>query len=137
MNVRSFLDTNVLVYTDDGAALRKQETALDLVEAAGIGGWGVVSTQVLQEYFVVATRKLGVSADIARAKVEIFGRLNVATIDMSTILGAIDIHRLHGVSFWDGLIIQAARSAGCRVLYTEDLQQGRRFNGLEVVNPFS
>ncbi len=137
MNVRSFLDTNVLAYTDDGATLRKQETALDLVEAAGIGSWGVVSTQVLQEYFVVATGKLGVSADIARAKVEIFGRLNVATIDMPTILGAIDIHRLHGVSFWDGLIIQAARSAGCRILYTEDLQSGRRFNGLEVVNPFS
>ena len=137
MNVRSFLDTNVLVYTDDGAAIRKQETALDLVEAASIGGWGVVSTRVLQEYFVVATGKLGVSADIARAKVEIFGRLNVATIDMSTILGAIDIHRLHEVSFWDGLIIQSARSAGCRILYTEDLQHGRRFDGLEVVNPFS
>ena len=84
----------------------------------------------------MATGKLGVSADIARAKIEIFGRLDVATINMPTILGAIDIHRLHDVSFWDGLIIQAARSAGCRVLYTEDLQHGRRFDGLEVVNPF-
>lgn len=137
MNVRSFLDTNVLVYTDDGAAPRKQETALDLVESAGIGGWGVVSTQVLQEYYAVATRKLGVPTEIARAKVEIFGRLDLATVEMPTILGGIDIHRLHEVSFWDGLIIQAARSAGCRILYTEDLQSGRRFDGLEVVNPFA
>ena len=137
MSVRSFLDTNVLVCTDDADAPRKKETALDLVESAGIGGWGVVSTQVLQEYFAVATRKLEVPVNIARAKVEIFGRLDLAVVEMSTILGAIDVHRLHGVSFWDGLIIQAARSAGCRILYSEDLQHGRRFDGLEVVNPFA
>ena len=137
MSVRSFLDTNVLVYTDDADALLKKETALDLVESAGIGGWGVVSTQVLQEYFAVATRKLEVPVNIARAKVEIFGRLNLATVEMPTILGAIDVHRLHDVSFWDGLIIHTARSAGCRILYTEDLQHGCLFDGLEVVNPFA
>jgi len=137
MSVRSFLDTNVLVYTDDADAPRKKETALDLVESASIGGWGVVSTQVLQEYYSVTTRKLGLPKDIARAKVEIFGRLNLATVEMPTILGAIDIHRLHDVSFWDGLIIHTARSAGCRIMYTEDLQHGCLFDGLEVVNPFA
>jgi predicted nucleic acid-binding protein len=136
MSVRSFLDSDILVYTDDMASPAKRRKALDLVKMARGEGWGVVSTQVLQEYFAAATRKLGVSVDIARAKIEVFGRLDVATIDMPTILGAIDVHRLHAVSFWDGLIIQAARSAGCRILYTEDLQHGRRFDGLEVVNPF-
>ncbi|MFC1531426.1 PIN domain-containing protein [Gemmatimonadota bacterium] len=137
MSVRSFLDTNVLVYTDDADAPRKKETALDLVESASIGGWGVLSTQVLQEYFAVATQKLEVPVKIARAKVEIFGRLDLAVVEMPTILGAIDVHRLHDVSFWDGLIIHTARSAGCRVLYTEDLQHGCLFDGLEVVNPFA
>ena len=136
MNVRSFLDTNILVYTDDRGAPEKREAALDLVESAGVGGWGVVSTQVLQEYFSVATRKLGVPADVARAKVEIFGRLDLATTELPTILGAIDIHRLHDVNFWDALVIYTARASGCRILYTEDLQHGRRFDGLEVVNPF-
>lgn len=136
MSVRSFLDSNILVYTDDMASPAKRRKALDLVKMARGEGWGVVSTQVLQEYFAAATRKLGVSVDIARAKIEVFGRLDVATIDMPTILGAIDMHRLHGIGFWDGLIIQAARSAGCRILYTEDLRHGRRFDGLEVVNPF-
>ena len=136
MSVRSFLDTNVLVYTDDYSTPAKQETALDLMESARLGSWGVVSTQVLQEYFAVATRKLGLSADIARAKIEIFGRLDVVIIEPADILAGIDLHRLHGIGFWDGLIIQAARSAGCRILYTEDLQHGRRFDGLEVVNPF-
>ena len=137
MTVRSFLDSNVLVYTDDGHSPRKQRSALYLSKSAVAEGWGVVSTQILQEYFSVATSKLGVSTDIARAKIEIFGRLDVATIEMSTILGAIDIHRLHGVNFWDALIIHTARAAGCRILYTEDLQHGRRFDGLEVVNPFT
>ena len=136
MTVRSFLDSNVLVYTDDADSPIKKEAALDLVESARVGRWGVVSTQVLQEYFYVATGKLGLSTDVARAKTEIFGRLDVATIDMMTILGAIDIHRLHDVNFWDGLIVYTARAAGCRILYTEDLQHGRLFDGLEVVNPF-
>jgi predicted nucleic acid-binding protein len=136
MSVRSFLDTNVLVYTDDHDSPIKQKIALDLVESARVEGWGVVSTQVRQEYFAAATRKLGVPAEIAREKVEIFGRLDLAMIDLPGILAGIDLHRLHGVGFWDGLIIQAAKSAGCRVLYTEDLQLGRRFDGLEVVNPF-
>ena len=136
MSARSFLDTNVLVYTDDQDAPAKQEIALDLVESARLGGWGVVSTQVLQEYFAAATRKLGVPAEIAREKVEIFARLDVAIVDLPDILAGIDLHRLHRVGFWDGLIIHAARSAGCRVLYSEDLQRGRRFDGLEVVNPF-
>ena len=136
MSVRSFLDTNVLVYTDDFSTPAKQEAALDLMESARLGSWGVVSTQVLQEYFAVVTRKFGLSADIARAKIEIFGRLDVVIIEPADILAGIDLHRLHGIGFWDGLIIQAARSAGCRILYTEDLQHGRRFDGLEVVNPF-
>ena len=78
-----------------------------------------------------------IPTDVARAKIEIFGRLDVATIELPTILGAIDLHRLHGVNFWDALVIYTARAAGCRILYTEDLQHGRRFDGLEVVNPFS
>ena len=57
--------------------------------------------------------------------------------ELPTILGAIDIHRLNDVNFWDALVIYTARAAGCRFLYTEDLQHGRRFDGLEVVNPFS
>lgn len=136
MTVRSFLDSNVLVYTDDGHSPRKQRSAIDLAKSAVAEGWGVVSTQILQEYFYVATSKIGIPTDVARAKVDIFGRMDVATIELPTILGAIDIHRLHDVNFWDALVIYTARAAGCRILYTEDLQHGRLFDGLEVVNPF-
>jgi predicted nucleic acid-binding protein len=137
MSGRSFLDTNVLVYTDDQDAPEKQRRALDLVAECRRRRSGVVSTQVLQEYFVTVTRKLGVPADLARRKTELFGRLHLVTTGLDDILAAIDLHRLHGVPFWDALIVRAAQVAGCTRLLSEDLQAGRRFDGLEVVNPFA
>ena len=137
MKGRSFLDTNVLVYTDDRSAGEKQRVALDLFEDFRRQGNGVVSTQVLQEYFVAATRKLAVSADVARRKLEIFGHLQVVGLGVSDMLGAIDLHRLHHLSFWDALVVRAALVSGCVRLYSEDLQTGQRFEGLEIVNPFA
>jgi len=136
MKDRSFIDTNVLVYTDDHDSAEKRRQALELVARARLGGKAVLSTQVLQEYFVTATRKLGVEAPIARRKVELFSRLNLVRIDLDTILGAVDLHRLHQFSFWDALIVRCAIDAGCSVLYSEDMQHGRKLNGLEFVNPF-
>ena len=136
MSARSFFDTNVLAYTDDLDSPEKRAQALDLLEAARRGGFGVVSTQVLQEYFVVATRKLGVSAPIARRKVELLSRLDTVLLDVSDVLAAVDLHRLHKLSFWDALVVRAAQEAGCRVLYSEDLQHGWRLDDLEVLNPF-
>ena len=137
MSVRSFLDTNILVYTDDHDSPAKQSIALDLYERARIEGFGVLSTQVLQEYFVAATRKLGVEAELARRKVELFSRLDLVAIAQPDILGAIDLHRLHSIGFWDALIVRAAKRAACGVLFSEDLQHGWVVDGLRVVNPFS
>ena len=97
MSVRSFLDTNVLIYADDLDSPEKRERALGLFETACLDGTGVVSTQVLQEYFVVATRKLGVSASLARRKVELIARLDTVVLGVSDILAATDLHRLHEV----------------------------------------
>jgi predicted nucleic acid-binding protein len=137
MNGRSFLDSNILVYTDDHDRPEKQARALDVVQQCRLSGTGVVSTQVLQEYFVTATRKLGVPAQIAREKVEIFSHFEVVVIQVDDILSAIDLHRLHSVSLWDGLIVRAALAGGCSSLLSEDMQPGRRFDGLEVLDPFA
>lgn len=134
---RSFLDTNVLVYTDAVDAPDKQARALALFDTLRRNRNGVVSIQVLQEYFVAATRKLGAAPESARRKVEIFGHLHLVTPALEDILAAIDLHRLHRMSFWDALVVRAALVAGCSRLYSEDLQPGRRFDRLEVVNPFA
>ena len=137
MSVRSFLDSNVLVYSDDHDSPQKQTVALDLLEQIRLDGTGVVSTQVLQEYFVSATRKLRVPASIARRKTELFARFALVQVDLPDILAAIDLHRLHQLSFWDALIVRAAQVARCGVLYSEDLGSGSRLDGLEIVNPFA
>jgi predicted nucleic acid-binding protein len=136
MSARSFFDTNVLVYADDKAAPAKQRRTLELVAEHRRAGTGVVSLQVLQEYFVTVTRKLGVDAGIVRRKVELLAEFDVAATDVLDILAAIDLHRLHGFSFWDALILRAAKQAGCSVLLSEDFQESREIDGIQVVNPF-
>lgn len=136
MTVRSFFDSNVVIYTDDASAPAKQGRALDLLAEHRLERSGVVSLQVLQEYFVAATRKLKVEASVARRKVELLAEFQVANIGVADVLSAIDLLRLHGFSFWNALVIQAARQAGCRVLYSEDLQDGREIEGVQIVNPF-
>lgn len=136
MSARSFLDSNILIYTDDGAAPEKQARALEVVERCRIERSGTVSTQVLQEYFVTVTKKLKVPAEIARQKTEIFGRFELVQIGFEDILAAIDLYRIHQLSFWDALIVRAALLADCSVLFSEDLQTGRKIEGLEILNPF-
>ena len=136
MSGRSFLDSNILVYTDDHDEPAKQAKALNILEETRLASTGVLSTQVLQEYFVAATRRLGVPAPIAREKVEVLSHYEVVVINVEDVLAAIDLHRLHEFSFWDGLIIRAALASGCSLLFSEDMQHGRRIGGLQVVNPF-
>lgn len=131
-----FLDSNVLVYTDDAGQSAKQKAAIALVSELRRAGSGVVSLQVLQEYFAVVTRKLGVDAALARAKVELFAGFTWHPTEVDDVLAAIDLHRLHQVSFWDALVIRSAQKARCTAIYSEDLQHGRSFDGVEIVNPF-
>lgn len=136
MSVRSFFDTNVLVYADDSAAPAKQQRAIELVSEHRRARTGVVSLQVLQEYFATVTRKLHLDARIARRKVELLAEFDVAAPDVGDILAAIDLHRLHTINLWDALIVRAAKQTGCRVLLSEDLQGHREIEGVQIVNPF-
>lgn len=107
-----------------------------LIRTAVADGTATVSIQVLQEYFAVATKKLGLSAPSARQRVELLCQMDVVILGTEDVLAAIDLHRLNGFSIWDALVVRAALNGGCRILYSEDLQHGRRINGLEIVNPF-
>ena len=136
MNVRSFFDTNVIVYADDKAAPAKQRRALQLLTEHRRAKTGVVSLQVLQEYFVTATRKLNLDQRVARRKVELLAEFDVAAPDVADVLAAIDLHRLHNINFWDALILRSAKQTGCKILLTEDMQTHRQVDGIEIVNPF-
>jgi predicted nucleic acid-binding protein len=135
MSVRSFLDTNILVYADDRDSPTKQKRAMELIAEHRRERTGVVSLQILQEYFVTITRKLGVDTTVARRKVELVAEFDVAVPEVTDILAAIDLLRLHGFSFWDALVLRAAKQTGCGVLFSEDFQ-AREVDGVRIVNPF-
>jgi predicted nucleic acid-binding protein len=133
---RVFLDTNILIYADDLDAGDKRTRARALLAQHITERSAVLSTQVLQEFFVVATRKLGVRPEVVRRKVELLSTMDVVAIDPPLILAAIDLHRLHRISFWDALVVRSASRAGCRRLLTEDLQHGSTIDGVRIDNPF-
>jgi predicted nucleic acid-binding protein len=136
MSGLAFFDTNVLVYADDASSPDKQDRSIVLFAEHLRRGTAVVSLQVLQEYFAAATRKLGLAPEMAQRKVEILARSRIVRFEASDVIAAIELHRLTQISFWDALIVHAARSAGAAVLYTEDLQPGGVLGGVRVVNPF-
>jgi predicted nucleic acid-binding protein len=138
MSGRLFLDTNVLVYAFDDADRRKQERAWGILNAVGQDGTGMLSTQVLQEFYVTVTRKLDrpLDEETAERVVGALTALPVVQIDPSMVQAAIRTSRAHQLSLWDALILQAAMASGCKELYTEDLQEGFQVGGVRVVDPF-
>jgi predicted nucleic acid-binding protein len=136
MSERVFVDTNVFVYADDKSAKTKRVRARKVLSELIRTRRAVVSTQIMQEYFAAATRKLGLSPDRARSRVERLGRLDVVIVRPELILGAVDLCRLHGLSFWDALVVRSASAAGCGRLLSEDLQDGQTIDGVRIENPF-
>lgn len=134
---RAFFDTNILLYAEDLDAGEKQATAAALLDNHIRSRTAVLSTQVLQEFYQVATRKLGVPTDVARQRVVVLSRLDLVLVDLEVILSAIDLQRLRSVSFWDALVIRAAQSAKCAVLFSEDMQDGAVFDDVRIINPLN
>jgi len=136
MNGPVFFDTNILVYLDDTSFPAKQNRAFAVFSEHFKKGTAVLSIQVLQEYFNAATRKLNLAPDEAQRRVEVFSGANVVRFEAADVIAAIELHRLVRISFWDALIVHAARVSGAAVLYSEDFQHGTVLGGVRIVNPF-
>ena len=136
MNRLAFFDTNIFLYADDASAPARQARAIQLIANYRRSGLLVISIQVLQEYFAAATRKLGVDPETAQQKVQLLARARVVRFAENDVIAAIELHRLHRISFWDAMSVHAARLAGADVLYSEDLQHGAVLAGVRVNNPF-
>ena len=137
MTGRSFVDTNVLVYRFDHGEPAKRAVAKRLLDNA-LPGSLVISTQVLQEFYVVTTRKLArpLRPDQASEAVELLSTLPVVGADADFVRSGINLSRTTGLSLWDALIVQAAAVARCDRLLSEDLQDGATIQGVRVDNPF-
>lgn len=136
MTGKYFVDCNIFVYAMDGGAGAKQQVAESLVMRFHSDIRGVISTQVLQEFYAVATRKLRVDRARIRQAMDAMCELEVVQVDVPLIREAIDCSVLNNISFWDALIVSAARKAACSVLWTEDMNHGQVINGVRIENPF-
>ena len=133
-----FVDTNVLVYAHDDSAGDKRDQARALVEQLWAARDGCLSVQVLQEFFVTATRKIAkpLNAETAKEIVADYSRWHLHIPAADDVLAAIGIHQRTGISFWDAMIVRSAAEIGCEVLYSEDLNAGQEYSGVRVENPF-
>ena len=136
--MKAFVDTNVLVYAYDRAAGSKHVRARELLEELWTSGRGVLSTQVLQEFYVNVLRKTRppVPPEDARTLVADYLAWDPVVNDGAAVLEAVDASRRHQLSYWDALVVVAAASSGASVIYSEDFNHGQRFGSVQVLNPF-
>ena len=137
MTAPVFVDTNVLIYALDDADLKKQAAAREWRAELWKRHQGRISFQVLQEFYVKVTRKWPNVRQDARSEVRDLLAWRPVAVDGVMLEHAWRIQDRYQISFWDALIVAAAKSTSCRYLLTEDLQAGQDFDGLLVVNPFN
>lgn len=135
---RTFVDTNVLIYAHDVDAGRKREVAQDLLRALWIERAGILSTQVLQEFYVNATRKIRkpLTKPEARSVVDTYAPWCVEGTTVNDLATAFQIEDQARIGFWDALIIAVAARAGARRVVSEDLNAGQSIAGITIYNPF-
>ena len=136
MKPKTFIDTNILIYAIDRYDLEKQRSSRKRLTVIEKEGNGVVSTQVIQEFFVAATKKLGMDPRVAKQQIDGLANFEVVDVDVPLIKDAVDCSILSQIHFWDALIVVSAQKAKCDVLLTEDLNHGQLFKTLKIENLF-
>jgi predicted nucleic acid-binding protein len=139
MSGRFFLDTNIFVYAFDASAPAKAKKAAHLIRQAADTGQGIVSYQVVQEFFNVAFRRFSQPMSVAEAEqylITVFRPLLAIHSSPSLYVEALRIFGKHRLSWYDSLIVAAAMEGQCGTLHSEDLRHGQRIEGLTVENPF-
>lgn len=140
MSAKYFIDTNVFVYSFDERHPAKQARSLALIQAGLSSGTGIISTQVVQEFLNVATRKFAVPLKPEDCRIYLRMVLNPLCQvypDLGLYETCLEVQAESRYSFYDSLIIAAAMRGGCEILYSEDLQPGQEIRGVKIVNPYS
>lgn len=136
---REFLDSNVIVYGHSATSDERRERASALLDRLWESATGCLSIQVLQESFVTLTRKVPqpLAPALAAGVIEEYGRWSVHSPSADDVLLAIELSIKLRLSFWDAMIIHSARTLGCKILWTEDLNEGQSYGGVIARNPFT
>lgn len=138
MSGRVFFDTNDLVYANDQGEPSKQSAARALIKKHLLSDTAVISVQVLGEFWVSVTRKIKMplSRTVATEEIKLFQLMHIVDLDFDLFKDALRLQQIYSISHWDAQIISAAISAGCGVVYSEDLADGQKYGDVVVRNPF-
>ncbi|CAO3416945.1 PIN domain-containing protein [Azospirillum endophyticum] len=133
------IDANILLYAADSAGDPvKHRMAIDLLDRLGAGGRGMLPLQALTEFYSVAVRKYRAPPEQASRYIDAWsGAFPVREAAFADVTDAIRVHRDHGIQFWDGMIWSVVKRAGGRILFSEDLQDGRELEGVRFMNPLA
>lgn len=131
-----FVDTNILIYAHDRGAGSKQDKSLELLNRLFQDGAGVLSIQVLSEFFVSATKKLQMEVTEAEAVIRDLGVWTVHRPTHADILRACYLHHRYTIAWWDAMVLNSAIESGCSFLWSEDFSDGQHYQGVTVRNPF-
>ena len=132
---KSFLDTNILIYQMDSRDVVKQKKCRELVKALVLRQEAVISTQILQEFYVACTTKLKIKPILVKGMMHGFENMEVVTVGPELINEAVDTSIQYHISFCDSLVIVSAESAKCQNLVTEDLNEGQVIRNVRIQNP--
>ena len=135
-SVRSFIDTNVLVYAEASDEAAKRHAALELLKRLYEDGNGVISTQVLQEFCNVSLKKLKLPAQHVRAQLDCYEQFEIVQITPAIIRAGLDLHQTRSLAFYDAIVLASAQTAGCHTLLSKDFNTGENIGGVQMVNPF-
>jgi predicted nucleic acid-binding protein len=136
MKNKIFFDTNILIYSVDKFNKQKQKKARLLLKEAANENAVVISTQVLQEFYVTAVKKLNANPLVVKEIINSFEKFDIIAVTVEMIKDAVDISLLNKISFWNALIVVSAEAAKCSALLTGNLSSGQIIKGVKVVNPF-
>ena len=131
-----FLDTNVLIYAAQKSNKVKQKRARELINELSVKRQAVISSQVVSEFISIARKKLGCSDSSLRRLVAKFAAFKIVSIDFEDTSRALEVSILNKISYWDALIIVAAKKSKCSLISTEDLNSGQQIEGMVIFNPF-
>jgi len=133
-----FVDTNVIVYAYDKDAGQKYQSALNIMKDLWRSGLGIISTQVLQEFYFTLTKKVTepLAIPVVRETIRRLSKWDAVLIDVDIIISATELQEGYKYSFWDSLVIASAISGGAKTILSEDLADGQTIQGVTIKNPF-
>lgn len=137
MTGKAFVDTNIFLYTIDQTVTTKTNSSRKLIDDLKASGRGVVSTQVINEFTVNALYKFGLGTAEVKRFFRVFEQFEIVAHSLDDARRGLDICESTQLHYWDAILVAAARSANCSILYTEDLGHGQSIQGIKIVDPFA